>query len=135
MSRLLLLPTFAALLVCLVLLVAPTASQARGGGDDDEVRTSGTCGGGARSELRLEADDGTIETRFEVRGARTGSWRVVIVQERRVVWRGTVRPDGGSRSLRVERDLDDLPGADEIMFRAVGPRGVTCSASGTLSGG
>jgi hypothetical protein len=126
--------TVVLLLACL-LLALPASSQARGGGgDDDEVRTSGTCGGGARSELRLKADDGAIELRFEVRGARRGSWRVVVVQERRVAWRGTVRADGGSRSFRIERDLDDLPGADAIMVRASGPRGVTCNASGTLSG-
>ena len=118
------------LLACL-LVALPASSQAR---DDDEIRTSGSCGGGARSELRLEADDGTIELRFEVRGARRGSWRVVVVQERRVAWRGTVSASDSSRSFRVERDLDDLPGADAIMVRATGPRGVTCSASGTLSG-
>ena len=125
--------TVVLLLACL-LLALPASSQARGGGGDDEVRTSGRCGGGARSELRLKADDGTIELRFEVRGARRGSWRVVVVQERRVAWRGTVSASGGSRSFRVERDLDDLPGADAIMVRASGPRGVTCNASGTLSG-
>ena len=125
--------TVVMLLACL-LLALPASSQARGGGSDDEVRTSGTCGGGARSELRLKADDGAIELRFEVRGARRGSWRVVVVQERRVAWRGTVRADGGSQSFRVERELDDLPGADAIMVRASGPRGLTCNASGTLSG-
>jgi hypothetical protein len=125
--------TVVMLLACL-LLALPASSQARGGGGDDEVRTSGRCGGGASSELRIRAKDGTIELRFEVRGARRGSWRVVVVQERRVAWRGTVRADGGSRSFRIERDLDDLPGADAIMVRASGPRGVTCNASGTLSG-
>ena len=127
-------PTIVALLLACLLLALPATSQARGGGgDDDEVRTSGRCGGGASSELRLKADDGTIELRFEVRGARRGSWRVVVVQERRVAWRGTVSASG-SRSFRVERDLDDLPGADAIMVRASGPRGLTCNASGTLSG-
>jgi hypothetical protein len=126
--------TVVLLLACL-LLALPASSQARGGGgDDDEVRTSGRCGGGARSELRLKADDGAIELRFDVRGARRGSWRVVVVQERRVAWRGTVSAGSGSRSFRVERELDDLPGADAIMVRASGPRGLTCNASGTLSG-
>ncbi len=123
-----------ALLLSCLLLAVPASAQARHGGGDDEVRTSGTCGGGASSELRLKADDGTIEARFEVRGARRGRWRVVLVQERRVAWRGTVRPDGGSRSFRVRRDLTDLPGADQVVARASGPRGVTCTASGTLSG-
>jgi hypothetical protein len=122
----------AVLLAVGALLGAAAPSLARGG--DDEVRTSGTCGSRASAELRLKADDGTIEARFEVRGARAGSWRVVAVQERRVAWRGTVRADRGSRSFRVQRTLVDLPGADAILFRAVGPRGVTCSATGTLSG-
>ena len=129
--------TTAALLLACLLLALPASSQARGGdggGGDDEVRTSGSCGGGASSELRIRAKDGAIELRFEVRGARRGSWRVVVVQERRVAWRGTVGAGGSSRSFRVERDLSDLPGADAIMVRATGPRGVTCNASGTLSG-
>ena len=132
-------PTIVALLLACLLLALPASSPARGGDDDgggggDEVRTSGSCGGGASSELRIRAKDGTIELRFEVRGARRGSWRVVVVQERRVAWRGTVGASGGSRSFRVERELDDLPGADAIMVRASGPRGLTCNASGTLSG-
>jgi hypothetical protein len=133
-------PTIVAVLLAGLLLALPASSPARGGDDDDgggggdEIRTSGSCGGGASSELRIRAKDGTIELRFEVRGARRGSWRVVVVQERRIAWRGTVSAGGSSRSFRVERDLDDLPGADAIMVRASGPRGLTCNASGTLSG-
>ena len=125
-------PTIIAVLLACLLLALPASSPARGG-DDDEVRASGRCGGGASSELRMRAKDGTIELRFEVRGARRGSWRVVVVQERRVAWRGTVGA-GGSRSFRVERELDDLAGADAIMVRASGPRGLTCTASGIVSG-
>jgi hypothetical protein len=132
-------PTIVAVLLACLLLALPASSPARGGDDDgggggEEIRTSGSCGGGASSELRIRAKDGTIELRFEVRGARRGSWRVVVVQERRIAWRGTVSAGGSSRSFRVERDLDDLPGADAIMVRASGPRGLTCNASGTLSG-
>jgi hypothetical protein len=131
-------PTIVAVLLAGLLLALPASSPARGGDDGggggDEIRTSGSCGGGASSELRIRAKDGTIELRFEVRGARRGSWRVVVVQERRIAWRGTVSAGGSSRSFRVERDLDDLPGADAIMVRASGPRGLTCNASGTLSG-
>jgi hypothetical protein len=133
-------PTIVAVLLAGLLLALPAPSPARGGDDDggggggDEVRASGRCGGGASSELRIRAKDGTIELRFVVRGARRGSWRVVVVQERRVAWRGTVGAGGGSRSFRVERELDDLPGADAIMVRAAGPRGLTCTASGIVSG-
>ena len=132
-------PTIVAVLLAGLLLALPASSPARGGDDDgggggDEIRTSGSCGGGASAELRIRAKDGTIELRFEVRGARRGSWLVVVVQERRIAWRGTASAGSGSRSFRVERNLDDLPGADAIMVRASGPRGLTCNASGTLSG-
>src|SRR3954470_10239721 len=93
-------PTIVALLLACLLLALPASSPARGGDDGgDEVRASGSCGGGASSELRIRARDGTIELRFEVRGARRGSWRVVVVQERRVAWRGTVGAGSGSRAL------------------------------------
>ena len=54
----------------LVALALPTGASARHG-NDDEVRAAGTCGGGARSELKLKARDGGIEAEFEVdhRGA------------------------------------------------------------------
>src|SRR3954468_13992399 len=96
-------PTIVAVLLAGLLLALPASSPARGGDDGDgggdEVRTSGSCGGGASSELRIRAKDGTIELRFEVRGARRGSWRVVVVQERRIAWRGAVGAGGGFRGL------------------------------------
>jgi hypothetical protein len=123
-----------ALLAGGALLAAPAASQARHGGDDGDVRASGTCAGPAVSELRLRSDDGSIEARFEARGVRRGTaWRVVVVQERRVVWRGTIRARRGG-SVRVERRLADLSGADGVSVRASGPQGVTCRAQATLPG-
>jgi len=50
-----------------------------------------------------------------------------------VAWRGGVRSDGGG-SLEVRRRLRDLSGADQITARALGPRGITCIAAGTLPG-
>ena len=38
-----------------------------------EVRVTGTCGGGARSELKLKARDGGIEAEVEVDHVRRGS--------------------------------------------------------------
>jgi hypothetical protein len=111
----------------------PGAASARHGGDDGEVRAAGTCGGGARSELKLKARDGGIEAEVEVDHARRGSsWRLTIAQEGRVVWRGSVRARSGSFS--VEHRLRDLAGADRVSIRASGPRGVTCRASATLPG-
>ena len=125
-------PTPLVIASLLVALALPAGASARHG-NDDEVRVSGTCGGSARSELKLKARDGGIEAEFEVDHARRGSsWRVTLSQEGRVVWRGSVRARSGSFSL--ERGLRDLAGADRISARASGPRGVTCRATATLAG-
>jgi hypothetical protein len=125
--------TLTVLVIALAVVAAPSPVLARGG--DDEIRTRGSCARGISSELRAKADHGTIELRFELLGARRAStWRVTIVQERHIVWRRTVRLRGSSRSLRVERTLGDLPGADAIGVRALGPQGASCWAGGTLTG-
>lgn len=127
----------AALSATLLLAVAPAAASARGG-DDDEVRARGTCGGGAKSELKVKADDGGIELEFEVEHVRRGSsWKVTVVHEGRVVWRGTRRAGRagrGSGEFEVERQLRDLAGADRFRVRASGPGGVTCRVAATLRG-
>jgi hypothetical protein len=124
--------TVAALCVALA-LVAPAPALGRGG--DDDVRVSGTCGKGATSKLRLRAKDGAIAVEFEVKGNRGGQrWRVVLVHERRVAWRGRVRTRSGSGSFRVRRSLPDFGGADQVTARASGPGGNTCQATGVLTG-
>jgi hypothetical protein len=111
------------------LVLAPASAHAGG----DGIRTSGTCGGGASSSLRLEPDDGEIELRFEARyGRGSPRWRVVVVQERRVVWRG--RPRAHHGRVRVRRALTDLPGVDDIRVTATGPDGLSCVAAATLAG-
>ena len=56
----------------------------------------------------------------------------MLVQDRRVVWRGRARNRAGS--FELERTLRDLPGADRVTARAWGPAGVTCAAAATLPG-
>jgi len=122
-----------AALAVAVIAITSLAWAASASASDDEVRVSGSCGAGARAKLRLRADDGSIRARFRVESSRGHSrWQVVIVRERRVVWRGRVRSDGGG-SLDVSLRIRDLPGADQITARGVGPRGITCIAAGTLS--
>jgi hypothetical protein len=127
-------------------LVGPAAALARGGddggggggggggGDRPEVRVAGSCGRGATSKLKLKADDGAIEAEFEVHGRAGSRWRVVFVQENRIVWRGRARTGGPSRSFSVERRLSDYAGPDHVTARAVGPRGITCQATAILPG-
>jgi hypothetical protein len=115
-------------------LACPPDAIARGGeGGGGEVRAAGSCGRGASSDLRLRSRDGGIRVRFQVEHARSGAaWRVVLVQDRRVVWRGRARNRAGS--FELERTLRDLPGADRVTARAWGPAGVTCAAAATLPG-
>jgi hypothetical protein len=123
-------------------LLGPAAAFAKGGGGGGggggdarpEVRVAGACGRGATSTLKLKARDGGIETEFEVHGRSGAKWRVAIVQEARIVWRGRARTLGASRSFSVERRLADYPGADHVTARAVGPRGITCQATAMLPG-
>lgn len=114
---------------------APDRVAARGGGGGEEVRATARCGARTTATLRLRGRDGGIRVQFEVDHDRSGArWRVVLVQDRRVVWRGTARTGGASDAFEIERRLRDLPGADTVSARAWGPRGVTCAASATLRG-
>jgi hypothetical protein len=103
------------------------------GGGEDRVRVDATCGGGVRARLEVRADDGALDVRFDASRAPRGSaWRITLVQEGRVAWRGRATARRGA--FRVRRTLRDLAGADRIGVRASGPRGLSCRASGTLPG-
>src|SRR5215208_6479274 len=83
-------------------LTAPACALA-----DDGVRVAGACSAGATASLRLDDKGRQLELRFEARHGRGADrWRVVIVRERRVVWRGSPRARRGR--IRVRRDLTDL---------------------------
>jgi len=113
-------------------VLAPAGASARHGGDD-EVRATGTCGGGAKSKVKVKADDGALEVEIEVEHVRSGSrWSVTLVQEGRVAWRGAVRARSGR--FEVRRTLRDLAGADRVRVTARGPDGLTCRAAATLPG-
>ena len=116
------------------LLLAAQPAEAKVGKDGPgEVRAVGVCGTGARAKLRLKTEDDGIEVRFEVDHARGGvSWRVALVHERRVVWKGSPRTGLRSRSFELKRTLPDLPGTDVVTVRAWGPRGLTCRATAAL---
>jgi hypothetical protein len=115
----------------LLFAVAPVAAGAKDG--RPEVRVGGVCGGGATSKLRLRSDGDSIEVQFEVDHSRAGEvWRVVLVHERRVGWKGSVKTSRPGGSFEVERTLKDFQGADEVSVRAGGPRGIVCRADATL---
>jgi hypothetical protein len=105
-----------------------------GGGDRSrsEIRVAGTCGNGASSKLTLKSRDGQIEADFEVHGRAGSAWRVTIVHEREVEYRGSRRIGGASRSFEVSYRMPDYSGADAVTVRAAGPRGLVCVAAATL---
>ena len=124
-----------AVLACAAVSTAPAFAKDGGRGSDrPEVRVAGTCGPGATSSLKVKARDGGLETEFEVHGRSVATWRVTIVHEWDVAWRGRRRTAGPSRSFSLEYRLPNLSGADRVSARAVGPRGVVCSAAATLPG-
>jgi hypothetical protein len=119
--------------LALALTVPASALAKHGNTNRNEVRVAGSCGSGATSKLKLKDDDSAIETEFEVDNNRVGtSWRVVLVRDGRVVYRGTHVTRGPSGSFSVERRIANLAGADRVTARAVGPRGITCTAAATL---
>jgi hypothetical protein len=119
--------------VGLVALFAARPLPAVAKGGPVEVRVAGVCGSGATSKLRLRARDGVIGVRFEVDHGRGGEvWRVVLVHERRVDWKGSAKTTRPGGLFEIERTLTDLPGADEISVRAWGPRGLVCNAVAVL---
>ena len=123
------LPRWLALTLLSLAALPPAPALAKA----DEVRVAGVCGRGASAELRLLGDEGAIELRFRVAHNRPGAlWRVVLVQERRIAWRGAARTSRSSGSFEVRRSLRDLPGADAVTARAWGPQGLVCRASATL---
>src|SRR3954454_20392363 len=106
-----------------------------GGGHDAEVRAAASCGHGASAQLRVRRGDAALEVRFELEHSRTpgARWRLVLVHEGRVDWRGSARARGSHGGFGLERPLRDHAGADRVRVRATDPRGLSCSASVTLA--
>lgn len=120
-------------LVVLSTLVAPLGARADDDHEDDAVRVSRSCSTRSTVALRLrEADDDELWVDLTVRTrSRHASWNVVLVRERRLVWRTRARTGpSGSFSRRVT--VAEWPGRNTIVVRAVGPRGEICRATATL---
>jgi hypothetical protein len=118
------------LAICTTLAADPIAALAKSGGPD--VRVSARCGNGVTAQLRLRPRDGVIRARFEVDHSRAGTWRVVLVHERRIAWKGAPRVTSSRDSFEIERALPDFPGSDAVTARATGPRGAVCQATAVV---
>jgi len=124
------LPVLASLAVAVAGIPVPA-----GGGHNAEVRADASCGHGAAAKLKVKRDDGALEVEFELEHSRRAGarWRVVVVHEHRVTWRGSARAHGRYAGFEVRRHVPDFSGADRVTVRATDPRGLSCSASATLT--
>jgi hypothetical protein len=101
--------------------------------DDDDVRVAGRCSRASDATLRLRTDDDSIRVELRIDTNRAGaSWRVVLLHDRRLAYRKTLRTGASSRSLRVRHELPNWFGRDTVVVRATGPGGETCRASATM---
>jgi hypothetical protein len=109
-----------------VLAAAP--AQAKGGAP--EVRASGACVGGGSWKLKSKADDGRIETEFEVDTNRAGQvWHVGITDNNVAIFSGNRTTAAPSGSFEVRVLSPNRAGTDVIHASAtMGTR----SCSGTV---
>ena len=100
--------------------------------DDKDVRKAGTCTASSRINIRLRADGDEIRIDLEIRTQqRNGAWSVILLRERRTVFKGVIR-SRDSRTVKLRRTIDDWYGRDSIVVRASGPRLETCRVSATV---
>lgn len=124
-----------AALVVLAAVVAAFALPVLAAADDepgDDVRRTGSCTRSSEIELELRARDGAIRVELKIETGRRGSrWGVILLHERRTVFRGVVRTRSNG-SLELRRSVPDWFGTDTVVVRASGPRAETCRVSAAL---
>ncbi|HSF60901.1 MAG TPA: hypothetical protein VLA69_04345 [Gaiellaceae bacterium] len=121
-------------LLGLAVLSSALALPLSAGADDgpDDVRRTGTCSRSSEFRLRLRSDDDVIRVEFEIESNRRGArWAVILLHERRIVFRGNLRTDDGG-SVELRRSVPNWFGADSFVVRATGPRSETCRVSAQL---
>ena len=82
--------------------------------------------GGECGRLDLSATGGEIEARFTV--ARASGWRVTVVHEGHVVWRGYEHG-----AVTVTRRIKEYTGPDHVTARASSRDGKVCVKTGVVT--
>jgi hypothetical protein len=123
-------------LALVVTVVVWLAAGVSGAPADDggriEARTRVACTRGTTSTMRLRAEKGEIRIDLELEHRRqAGPWLVVVLHERQIVARVTLRSPGRG-PVELRRTVPDFFGTDTILIRATGPRGETCRTSATV---
>jgi len=115
--------------LALAALSLPAAASARHGGNDGKT-VSGSCTKNATSKLKVKADNGRLETEFEVDQNRNGvKWNVTLKRNGKVASKGTARTHSPSGSFSFNRRLANGAGKDRISARAKSSSGEVCTAS------
>ena len=122
-----------AALVAMLSLLASTALASGHKGGRGIIKT-GKCSASSHWKLKAKADDGRIETEFEVDQNRVGKrWRVTIVRNGSTVFKGIRTTRAPSGSFSVERLLAGPAAGSRIVATAKALRGgETCRASLSL---
>jgi hypothetical protein len=124
--------TLAVVAVTVVAVLALPFGAAADDGDDREIRVTRACSSGSETSLRARTDDGSIRVELRIEPDRRGPWRVVFLHERRIAYRGTLRPSSSSGTVRLRRIVPDLFGRDSLVIRSSGPRGESCRIAAEL---
>ena len=139
--------TFTVLAVFAAVLVAFASTAAASGGSDDPpgddhgggkvtrtVAKSGNCSAASHSRLKVKAEDGRLETEFEVDQNVVGdTWRVRLTDNGTVVARGKKVTQAPSGSFTFRRRIANLAGTDTVSARAKNlTTGEVCTATASI---
>ena len=134
--------TFTTLAVLAAVLVAFASTAAASGGSDDPrgddhggnvMRThakSGTCSAASQSKLKVKADNGRLETEFEVDQNRVGKrWSVTLKRNGSTVFHSIRTTQAPSGSFEVRRLLAGGAGSRIVATAKSLSSGETCRAA------
>ena len=113
-------------------LVLPLGAVAEDGNDGRDVKRAGSCTDASSVMLRLRARDDVIRVELELDSRRGSRWTVILLHERRIVFRGVLRTGRSGGALRLRRSVPDWFGRDTVVARAAGPRAEICRVSAAL---
>ena len=138
--------TFTVFAVFAAVLVAFASTAAASGGSDDPpgddhgggkvtrtVAKSGNCSAASHSRLKVKAEDGRLETEFEVDQNRVGKrWRVTIKRNGSTVFRSMRTTQAPSGSFEVRRLLAGGAGSRIVATAKALSSGETCRTAITF---
>ena len=114
----------------LMVLAAPGIAGAKG----TTVQVNGVCSASSSSKLKLQTDNGQIQTEFEVDQNVVGdTWKVTLTDNGTLVARGKKVTQAPSGSFTFRRRIADMAGTDTVSARAKNlTTGELCKATASI---